>query len=74
MEKELRKAFEEVTTNNVKAILDHTNSTRKSIIETQKEVKTLKQMITDQNETINNLRMQLSKIQAIVFKGGTSGI
>jgi hypothetical protein len=74
MEKELRKAFEEVTTNNVKAILEHGNATRKIAIELKHKVELLEQTITDQNETINNLRIQLSNIQAIVFRGGTSGI
>lgn len=70
-ERELRKAFEEVTTRNVKAILDHNNETRKMVIELINKINTLEGKVREQDGTISQLRMMLSTIQAKVYQGGT---
>ena len=67
MEKELRKCFEEVTTNNVKAILEHSNKTRKMTLESNKLVQALekKQVLT--NSEIANLRQIISILQSKLY-------
>lgn len=73
-EKELRKVYEEVTTNNVKAILDHGNKTRIMIRNVEKRIDQQGELIRNQQTTINALRQQLSNVQAIVYRGGTDGV
>ena len=71
MEKELAKAFEETTTRNVQAILDHGNKTRKMIKNLEVEVETLKFMVRSQNNLLEQFRIQLAGLQAKVYQGGT---
>ncbi len=71
MEKELREAFEQVTTTNVKAILEHANKTRTMLREAEKRIDLLQVIINGQNKKIDQLRIQLSAVQAKVYKGGT---
>ena len=70
-EKELRKAFENVTTNNVKAILEHSNKTRKLIRKLEENIKRLENIVIAQNSIIDNFRIQLAAIQTQIYGGGT---
>lgn len=71
MEKELRKAFEEVTTKNVKAILQFSTETRKMLRVLEDKAIKLEEMVRNQNTVIEELRLQLSSIQMKVYNGGT---
>ena len=71
-ELELRKAFEEVTTNNVKIIIDYTTQTRELIREAQESIKELKNLIVIRDSDIAELRKQVSLIQSKLYSGGTS--
>lgn len=73
MEKELRKAFEEVTTNNVQASIDFTNETRKMLRELSDKFDSLEARMSQYDEKLQLLQIQVSTMQAIVFRGGTSG-
>lgn len=70
-ELELRKAFEEVTTGNVKAILGYCQKTREIVREQEQKILKLEEMIRNQNITIDFLRSQLANVQSQVFSGGT---
>lgn len=71
-ELELRKAFEEVTTNNVKAILEHGNTTRKLVKEMMERIDRLEGQIGALNKRIDSQHQQISFLQARAFSGGTS--
>jgi len=70
-ERELKQAFEEVTTRNVKAILQHSNETRILVRELEKKVVLLEGNIREQNKEIEALKKQLANVQTKVFSGGT---
>ena len=73
-EKEIRKAFEDVTTNNVKATVTHSNETRRLLRVAEEKVVSLDGLVRQQQQDIAAIRQQLSTIQAIVFRGGTSDV
>jgi len=68
---ELRQAFEEVTTNNVKATVAFTNETRKLVKELEDKVILLEGRLREQDSTIENLRLQLSSVQQKLYSGGS---
>ena len=70
-EKEMRKAFEEVTTRNVTAAINHANETRKMINDLVKKVDHLEKALIDKDTVINNLRAQISNIQQQLYSGGS---
>lgn len=70
-EKELRKAFEEVTTGNVKAILDFSQGTRDLIRTLEQRMNRLEQERQQDKALIQSLKLQLSQVQAKVYSGGT---
>lgn len=70
-DRELRKAFEETTIRNVKAILSHSNETRKLTKELESKVDQLNEQIRIQNTTIEELRNLLVTIQAKIYIGGS---
>jgi len=70
-ERELKKAFEDVTTNNVKAVLEYSKKTREMLRDIEEKNKHLENLILTQNGTVENLRIQLSKIQTKVYSGGS---
>lgn len=70
-EKELRKAFEDVTTNNVKSGIEHSNNTRKLFRELEEKVISLGGSMRQYQEQIDMLKKQLINIQAKVYRGGT---
>ena len=70
-ELELRKAFEQVTTNNLKMIQDYTTETRKIMRKTEEEVQELKNMIAMRDKQLTEMRTQLSVLQAKIYQGGS---
>jgi len=70
-ELEGRKIFEETTTNNVKTGIDFANDTRRLFLELEDKVTHLSNMVRQQEETINDLRLSLVVIQTKLFAGGT---
>lgn len=71
MEQELRKAFEEVTTRNVKAVVEHSNETRRIVREFEDKITTLVNRVRQYDDRLNILQTQLSALQARTFAGGT---
>jgi uncharacterized protein HemX len=70
-EKEMRLAFEEVTTNNVKAILEHGNTTRKLTKELMDKIEQQNSVIASLNKRIDMQQAQITFLQAKVFAKGT---
>lgn len=70
-EKELRKAFEEVTTNNVKASIAHGNESRRLIRELTEKVLLLEGNLRQTNESIEELRKLVVNLQVKLYSGGT---
>lgn len=70
-EKELRKVFEDVTTRNVTAVVDHSNETRKLIRELEDKIKSLENMVLNQQQLVAEMRSQLAFVQAKIYAGGT---
>lgn len=70
-ELELKKAFEEVTTKNVKVMLEYGKKTREIVRECEIKINKLEEMLRINNETIQQLKLQLSSVQTKVYSGGT---
>jgi hypothetical protein len=70
-EKELRKAFEDVTTRNVKAAVEYSNETRKLVNDLVTKVDHLEKALIDKDKVINGLRMQIASIQQKLYTGGS---
>jgi len=70
-ERELKQAFEEVTTRNVRAILQHSNETRVIARDLEKKVVLLQETIREQVKEIQALKNQLANVQTKIFSGGT---
>lgn len=71
-ELELRKIFEDVTTKNVRTIIEFTQDTRKLFRELSDVVDNLRKQLDVQNKTIAQLRLELTNVQTKLFSGGTS--
>jgi len=71
-ERELRKAFEDVSNRNIKAILEHGNKTRKIVREVEAKVDKLEDTIRNFDDKIKVLEKLLSNIQQKVYVGGTT--
>lgn len=70
-EKDLRKAFEDVTTGNVNAAIDYCKTTRAMTRELMETVERQNNIIVSQNATMDEFRKQLAGIQTKLFAGGT---
>ena len=70
-EKEMRQAFEEVTTRNVQAAINYTNSTRKMVNDLTSKVDHLEKALIDKDKVINDLRLQIVNIQQKLYLGGS---
>lgn len=70
-DKEMAEAFEETTRRNVLACVEFSNETRKLVKELEDKVSNLQATIRARDDELNQLRLQLSTIQAKVFVGGT---
>ncbi len=69
---ELRKAFEEVTTKNVRTVVAFSKDTRELVRKLEQKVEHLAATSRSQTDTIEQLRMQLSVVQAKLYGGGTT--
>jgi len=69
-EKEIRQAFEEVTTKNVKAAIEYSNETRKIVRLLEEKMLHLELLMQEQNKAIAGLRQQLAMIQGKLYTGG----
>ena len=70
-ERELRKAFEDVNTRNVKAAIEYSKETRKMIRIMEGKIVILEGMIKGQNAAIEGFKIQLACVQTKLFSGGT---
>ena len=70
-ELEIRKIFEDTTTNNVKTGINFANDTRRLFRELEEKVTHLENIVRQQETTINDLRLSLVVIQTKLFSGGT---
>lgn len=71
MEKELREAFENTTTNNVKTMIAYSKETRKIVRDSEEKIIKLEKELRNQNTIIDELRNHISNVQAELFRGGT---
>lgn len=62
MSNEVRKAQEEVHRRNAQATVDYTKQTRTLVRENEKRVQELKNMIIQQNDSIDQLRTMITNI------------
>jgi len=70
-DKELRKAFEETATRNIKANVEHSNDTRALVRQLEEKVALLEGYIKQYDEKLEQLQKQITHIQTKVFSGGT---
>lgn len=70
-EKTLRKVFEDTTTNNVLAVAEHSNETRRQVKRLEARLDQVEGINRNQAELITALKLQLSTVQTAVFRGGT---
>lgn len=69
-EKELRKAFEEVTTKNVKTVIEFSQDTRKAIRELEEKVRLLEEKDLDNQKKFKEINNQMRAIQMKLYTGG----
>lgn len=67
----LRKAFEDTTTQNVKTVIDYSTQTRDLIRQAEKSIKELKGMIHTRDAEMQDMKKQISLLQAALYTGGT---
>lgn len=72
-ERELKKAFEEVTTRNVKAAVEHGNETRRLTRELEQKVTLLQGTMRQYDDKLSVLSQQIVNLQMKIYKGGTDG-
>ncbi len=71
-ELQMRQAFEHVIRGNVKTVIAYSKETRDMVRDFEKKVLDLTNMVSMQNIQISELRQQLSVVQSVLYKGGTS--
>jgi len=70
-ERELKQAFEEVTTRNVVTILEFTKETRKLVRALEEKVLNLQNGMFERDKTIVRLQAQISVLQQKLYSGGS---
>lgn len=70
-EREMKQAFEEVTTRNVNTTVAFTQDTRKLFRELEEKVNALQAQVVSQAALLNQFRVQLAGVQTKLFSGGT---
>lgn len=70
-DREVLKALEEVTTRNVKTVIAHANVTREMVVELEKKVKSLDDLVRRYDEKIDLLQKQVVVLQTKLFSGGS---
>lgn len=71
-DKDMRLHFEEVTTRNVKTSIEYSKGTRQLVRDLEKEVSNLRKDISSKNETITEMKFQLTNIQMKLYELGVS--
>jgi len=69
---ELKKAFEEVTTKNVRMAIDYSKETRNLTRELQKKVLHLEEILREYDKKLIMMQNQISNIQQKLYSGGTT--
>ena len=70
-EKEIRKAFEDVTTNNVKACIAHSNETRRLTLELKEKIIKFDENLSFLDEKIVKINNLITKLQIKSYNGKT---
>ena len=70
-EKELKKAFEEVTTRNVLAILEYSKETRKLVRDLEQKVLNFEHAVQERDKEVSRLKEQISILQQKLYQGGS---
>ena len=70
-DREVLKAFEEVTTRNVRAAVEHSNETRNIVRVLESKIEILEGRLQQYEQRFAQIQTQLTTIQARVFSGGT---
>lgn len=70
-EKELKKAFEEVTTRNVKTVIEYSQETRKGLRSVELKVEKLESELFALRSVMEQFKIQLASVQTKLFSGGT---
>jgi len=70
-EKELKKAFEEVTTRNVMTVIAYSKETRRELREMREKIFSLEAELRAQKAQIEQFKIQLAGVQTKLFSGGT---
>jgi hypothetical protein len=70
-EKELRKIFEETTTNNVRAAVSHGNESRRLVRELTEKVVLLEGQLRQTNIRIDELKSLVTNLQIKAYQAGT---
>ena len=70
-EREMKKAFEEVTTRNVKTMIAYSKDTREIVRSLEEKVALLEEYNRNQTIIIEALKKQLASVQTKLFSGGT---
>lgn len=71
-EKGLRKAFEQVTTGNVKTAVEYSKETRRLMRILAEEVKRMETELNFQRVQMEQFKIQLAGVQTKLFGGGTA--
>ena len=69
--KEVKRAYDDVTTRNVQAVVNFSNETRSLFLDLEKKVQDLDNLVRTKDGEISQLRSMIAALQAIVFRGGT---
>lgn len=69
-EKEVKMAFEEVTTRNVRAAVDFSNTTRVIVRDLQSRVETLDRMFIQNTEKMELMQNTISLLQMRLYNAG----
>jgi len=70
-EREMKKAFEDVTTSNVRTMIAYCKETRALVHAFGEEVQELKRMVATRDTQTAELRRQLGILQGKIYKHGT---
>lgn len=70
-DKELRKIFEETTTQNVKAVVAYSTDTRKVVRELEEKVRSLDGLVRQYDQRFAEVTKQLAALQTKVYAGGS---
>ncbi len=71
-DREVMKAMEEVTTNNVRAAITFGNETRQLVLEQNKKIDSLNGLCQQQQQQIAAMTKQMAGLLAIAYRGGTT--